>query len=1144
MSTALFIVGYYRSGTSALSGALQRAGVKFYNEADPNEHNPLGFYEIPELIEFDARLFAQLGVDWPDIRNLPEGWTQRSEITPFATQLEEILRRRYTQQDRIWGLKHPHLCRTLPLYEQATRRAGHTPHVVHIFREPWVAASSQCRKNGLSRAHALLLWLTYATNAERQARHLPRSWTTYHELLNQPRLVLRRLESELDLRFQTQGGDDLAQACAYLTGQLNRSEALPREQLCRPLEALVERTWETIVTRQFAPDIWDELAAETTDLVGFLSEIGASRARALPSFGGATNVSMEATALAPLNRPPERTDDSSRQRLQHMRHRMGALPRVGIMIAAPTGRAPAVGETLNSLRAQWEQPAFIKVLSADTLTLEDIPTLSVAAEPEAMTQQLCLHLNLSAAEVDYVAILNAGDTIAPDACLRFAMLAAQTKADMLYCDEIVATGEKPWVRHKPSWDITRLRQSAYIGDWVWYGTQALQAAGGFNADMAGAEEYDLQLRLAAQNAHVVRLPEAVFTRHPASKRDDIASPVFCARAVTALTQHLSASQMHAEVQNRQYAGLFQHIRTVADPGTSMIILCDHAEIPLLDKWLTALLSGKPLSGPIILAGASVSPEMQTYLTAVMAQRESLQGQVLAVMAASQGEALARALALVETELVAFLDARMREVTPFWLEQLRARLADKNVAAVAARTITTMGSDGQQGQIMGPIVIGATTRLGAMHAPLDPGPGGWLLVDQEASAIAPPGLLARRSALASCQIATNLSHDALWIDLCAQLRDTGAKLVWVPDVSFVMPADSILPDTECTFRTGSPAARSLPWADPYHHPALALHGDLLAADLRFGLVSPAPADPACLLLTGEAAGAESALNAARTLRTSGKADIDWAPGLPSIAEIGRRAPQEWVCLNPTHCPAPGGMAFTSLFTTMPDTDIMPVLAATSRLYATSPGLMEMLRKLAPRRVSVELWRPALSPSLWQNFQSGTGLNSRPRVLWVDEGFAPSWLPDLMAATQDLVSWLVVERPGKDYPGTVTRLPAQATEQGWVTLLEAVGPQIMIRPAETNLVADCYPLLLGAAAGCRLIIDSRLDAPEALGALRLPNRQKDWQAALAMAVAHLAETLQLGAKTRAAALALPGVEQAPPGWARPVLGSAPMLTQAAE
>ncbi len=52
--------------------------MKFYNDADPNEHNPLGFYEIPELIEFDVELFNRLGVDWTDVRGLPEGWTGRA----------------------------------------------------------------------------------------------------------------------------------------------------------------------------------------------------------------------------------------------------------------------------------------------------------------------------------------------------------------------------------------------------------------------------------------------------------------------------------------------------------------------------------------------------------------------------------------------------------------------------------------------------------------------------------------------------------------------------------------------------------------------------------------------------------------------------------------------------------------------------------------------------------------------------------------------------------------------------------------------------------------------------------------------------------------------------------------------------------
>ncbi|GAN80062.1 hypothetical protein [Acidocella aminolytica] len=1144
MTDAIFIVGYYRSGTSALSGALQRAGVKFYNEADPNEHNPLGFYEIPELIELDVNLFNHLSVDWTDVRGLPKGWSERPDTAPFLSRLEEILRQRFTPQDRLWGLKHPHLCRTLPLYERAARQAGHKPHVVHIFREPWVSAASQGRKNGLTRAHALLLWMSYTTDAERLARHLPRCWLTYHDLLAQPTQELRLIESSLGLTFQKKNGDGLAQASSYLTGQLNRAEPFPREGLTRPLHDLVTRTWEAILARDFQPDLWDGLAAETEDLVGFLSEISASRGRALPGFNGEA---LQTAALPNQStasiRPVERTDDSAKTRLMKLRETTGALPRLAVLIAAPSGRAPAVNDTLESLRGQWNAPNIVKILSADPLAVEGFETITVPAEPEAMTRHLCEEANLCTEEADYVAIINAGDTIAPDGCLRLAMLAAQTNADMLYSDEIVPGTNGAWIRHKPGWDITRLRQSAYIGDWVWYSTRAIRVAGGFNAAMAGAEEYDMQLRFAAQGAKVERLPEAIFTRSAGSKRDDISQQLFCARAAEALKQHLANCGMKAEVQNRQYPGLFHHVRLTEDPGTTLIMLCDGADIPLLDKWMTALFTGKPLSGPVILAGADLCGPMQNYFDAVSDQREALEGKVLAVSALTTSSALAKAVALSETQLVVILDARMQEISPHWQEILRARLADSRVAAVAARTIVQTSADGQQGQVMGPLIIGADTRLGAGHGPLDPGPGGWLMVDQEASAISPPGLIARRAALSACNFDPDLNGDALWIDLSAQLRAQGSRLVWTPDVSLVMPPNTVpMADTESSFRNGSPAAQALSWADPYHHPALSLHGDLLAPERRTGLVRAIPTDPSSLLLSGDPAQSGAPLNAVRALRHAGLLEADWVQGLPGAAELGRRAPESWVRVNPLLPSHNHSLPYTALYTAIPEPDALPALAAAERIFATSPGLVSNLSNLT--KASVSLWRPALSNRYWQDFESGKGLNTKPRILWIDEGISPPWFPELMKETLDIAAWMIVERPGVQYPEAVGRITPPETEQSWLHVLSQVGPQIMLRPMGADTHIDHYHALLAAAAGCRLIVDKRLDIPESLGALRLPNIKQNWSKAVQNAVQNLKETLRQGAQTRAAALALPSLEDEPPAWANVDQSTSLTLASAAE
>lgn len=1130
MANAIFIVGYYRSGTSALSGALQCAGVKFYNEAAANEHNPLGFFEIPELIEFDARLFRHLGADWPDLRGLPDGWLDRTDITPFATQLEDIIRRRFLPQDRLWGLKHPHLCRTLPLYERVARRAGHTPHVVHIFRDPWVAVASQCYKNGLSRAHALLLWLCYTTNAEHLTRHLPRTWLTYHALLDDPVAQLKQIEAALGLTIQPSGHDDgFAQASTYLTNQLDRSKKLPNDSLFQPLEDLVNRTWEAIQNRQFMPTLWDGLAVETNDLVGFLSEIGSSKAQALPSFGAPFMQTDDSLTARTPTRPLERLDEATHQGLTRLREAAAPLPRIAIIVAAPAGRAHAVAETLASLHAQWEPPAHITVLTVEPLTLEDIPTFMVGAEAEAMTKTLCLHLNQDTITADYVAILNAGDVIAPDACLRFALLAAQTKADILYSDEIVPDAGTGWIRYKPNWDITRLRQAAYIGDWVWYNRKAIQAAGGFDPAMAGAEEYDLQLRLAERNARVTRLTEVVFTRSGSSRRDHIGPDVFCGRAATALSNHLARVGQPADVQNRHHPGLFYHTRLIADPGTTIIMLCDGADIPALDKWLTILLTEQSLTAPVILAGADISAAMRTYLATVTERQEALLGQVLAVTAASQSEAIAQALTLIQTPLVMFLDARMQDVSAHWQAQLRSRLADQSAVAVAARTITPMSADGRQGQVMGPIILGANTRMGAGHGPLDPGPGGWLVVDQEASAIAPPGLLVRRKALANCHISPSLQGDTLWIDLCAQLRAGGGRLVWTPDVSFVMPP-VIEIDSQSNFRTLSPAARALPWADPYHHPALSLHDDLLIAEKRIGLVQAAPPDPDSLLLTGDVAWAGPVLNAGRALRQMGIVAADWAPGSPSVADINRRAPQSWVRINPSSPPDSTAIPHMTVYTTTPcPTAPATTLTHSTRIFATSPALVAHLHTLVPDKPPVELWRPALSGQVWQNFKPGTGLNTKPRVLWVDEGMAPPWFKDLITETQDLAAWMIIGQPDVSYEKGPTILPHPQTEQGWSELCALAGPQILLRPTNTNIHADCYTLLLAAAVGCRLMVDHRLDTPKELEALLLPNKKQAWLRALGVAIADLNATLKCGARSRTAALALPTLEQTRPPWA---------------
>jgi hypothetical protein len=295
VSDVIFIVGYYRSGTSALSGALARLGVALHNDAEPNEHNPLGFYEIPELIEFDLDIFNKLGFEWTEIRPLPQAYLTRADMAGLLPRLEDVLRRRFAAEP-LWGLKHPHLCRLLPIYESAASHIGARPHAVHILRDPWTVAASQARKNNLSRAHAVLLWVSYVVEAEKLARHMPRSWLTYEELLANPESTLRRAAANLGLDHLTENSEKLQEARAFLTDGLNRSTAVKKFDLAQPLRGLVEDTWAAARDRDFAATTWDDFSRRCADLVGLLTEIGESRGRVLPGFGA--NAAVQAVPRA------------------------------------------------------------------------------------------------------------------------------------------------------------------------------------------------------------------------------------------------------------------------------------------------------------------------------------------------------------------------------------------------------------------------------------------------------------------------------------------------------------------------------------------------------------------------------------------------------------------------------------------------------------------------------------------------------------------------------------------------------------------------------------------------------------------------------------------------------------------------------
>ena len=72
-SLAVLIVGMHRSGTSALSGALNMLGVAVPEDLIPaDQHNAKGYFEPEKIIAFHEALLARLGS--PSNDPLPMGY--------------------------------------------------------------------------------------------------------------------------------------------------------------------------------------------------------------------------------------------------------------------------------------------------------------------------------------------------------------------------------------------------------------------------------------------------------------------------------------------------------------------------------------------------------------------------------------------------------------------------------------------------------------------------------------------------------------------------------------------------------------------------------------------------------------------------------------------------------------------------------------------------------------------------------------------------------------------------------------------------------------------------------------------------------------------------------------------------------------
>ena len=182
--TLLLIVGMHRSGTSALTRLVNLLGCDLGPElfAGRANDNETGFWEHRALNLLHEEILCALDKWWADFRPMPAGWSDRPDMRAYAQRMATMVNADFGDAPLI-AVKDPRISRLLPLWRQVAAQTGHDLRVALIVRHPAEVSESLRRRDGLTLAHGVLLWMRYLLDGERESRGLPRAATTYDRLL-------------------------------------------------------------------------------------------------------------------------------------------------------------------------------------------------------------------------------------------------------------------------------------------------------------------------------------------------------------------------------------------------------------------------------------------------------------------------------------------------------------------------------------------------------------------------------------------------------------------------------------------------------------------------------------------------------------------------------------------------------------------------------------------------------------------------------------------------------------------------------------------------------------------------------------------------------------------------------------------------
>lgn len=243
-SRLIVVLGMHRSGTSAITRALQTMGVDLGNRLmQPVEHvNAKGFWEDDDITAINEQILHSLGMSWHSLAPLTPEHLSALQQNGLYTKAANMLREKVGTSP-IYGFKDPRVAKLLPLWQGIFKTCGFQPSYLIAIRNPLSVAQSLLKRDGFNPVKSHLLWLEHVLLSLELSASYPHTVVDFDQLMHQPLAETKRIAAALELAINP------AELNAYIESFIDedlrhtvfKPEDLNSDPNCPPLACEVYR---------------------------------------------------------------------------------------------------------------------------------------------------------------------------------------------------------------------------------------------------------------------------------------------------------------------------------------------------------------------------------------------------------------------------------------------------------------------------------------------------------------------------------------------------------------------------------------------------------------------------------------------------------------------------------------------------------------------------------------------------------------------------------------------------------------------------------------------------------------------------------------------------------------------------------------